>query len=50
MNQKIYSVTTGRKNLDQIINEVEAGITVVITRYGKPVATIMPYDPKAITA
>jgi prevent-host-death family protein len=50
MNHKIYSVTIGKKNLDQIMHEVETGITVVITRYGKPVATLMPYDPKAITA
>ena len=50
MNHKVYSVTTGGKKLDQIMSEVEVGITVVITRYGKPVATIMPYHPKAITA
>jgi prevent-host-death family protein len=50
MTHKILSITEAKAKYLQLISEVEAGEIILITRRGRPVATIMPYDPKAITA
>lgn len=43
---KSMSVKDVRKHLGDAIRDAEAGGTTVITRYGKPVATLAPVQKK----
>ncbi len=38
---KTYSVSMARANMTAILNEVQAGLVIQITRRGQPVAVIM---------
>jgi prevent-host-death family protein len=46
MKYHFCSLTQARKNFSKLISQVEAGETIILTRHGKPIATIFPYDPK----
>ena len=41
---KTVSITVLRRNLSRILDEVEAGQVYVITRRGKPVAMLVPFE------
>ena len=41
---KSYSITEARANLPLILNRVEAGDEVIITRHGHPAAVIVGHD------
>ena len=41
---KTYSVAEARRQLPQILHDVEDGATVEITRRGKAVAVVVPLD------
>jgi prevent-host-death family protein len=36
------SVTYTRRNLSKILDRVERGARIIITRYGKPIAAVVP--------
>ena len=50
MNKQFISLTEANSKYFELIERAEAGETIVITRYGKPVATILPFDPKRFPA
>jgi prevent-host-death family protein len=39
---KSYNISDARENLAAILNDVEEGEKVLLTRYGKPIASIQP--------
>lgn len=41
-----YSMTQARTNLPAIIDQIEAGLEIVLTRRGKPVAVVVPVREK----
>lgn len=43
----ISDTYSAKAHLSRLLDEVEAGGEVVITRRGKPVAKLVPYDEKA---
>ena len=53
---RMVSITEAKQNVSRLIKDVEAGETVVITRWGKPVAELKPRparrldDPKVRAA
>jgi len=46
LNHRI-GITEAKIHFSQIINEVERGADYVITKQGKPVARIIPFDQKS---
>ena len=44
MKQKIIGVTEAKKHFSLIMKEVEKGYEFIITRYGVPIAKIIPYN------
>lgn len=40
---KSYNISEARENFAMILKDVEAGEKVLLTRYGKPVASIQPF-------
>jgi prevent-host-death family protein len=50
MKYHVCSITFARKDYLELIHRAEAGETIIVTRYGRPVARLVPYDPKRITA
>ena len=43
---KHVSIKQAKDTLPALVREVEGGARVVITRNGKPVAEVVPYQPK----
>ena len=43
---KQVGVYDAKTNLPRLLEEVERGATIVITRHGKPVARLMPVAPE----
>lgn len=46
---KQVGVYEAKTHLPQLLDEVERGETVTITRHGKPVARIVPVDARRLT-
>jgi prevent-host-death family protein len=40
---KSYNTSEARENFASILKDVEAGEQVLLTRYGKPIASIQPF-------
>lgn len=40
------SITHAKETLPALVREVESGARIVITRNGKPVAEVVPHQPK----
>jgi prevent-host-death family protein len=38
---RVYSIAEARQNLSRLLNEVEAGLSVHLTRRGRPVAIVI---------
>lgn len=45
---QFVTATWARRHVYEILERVAAGATIVVTRYGKPVAWIVPHDQHAI--
>jgi prevent-host-death family protein len=43
--ERIHSLSEAKARLSAIIDEIEKGDEVVITRMGRPVARVVPYKP-----
>jgi prevent-host-death family protein len=41
---QFVTATWARRHVYEILDRVAAGATIVVTRYGKPVAHIVPHD------
>ena len=39
-----YSVTEARNHFNSLVEEVEKGAAIELTRYGKPVAVLLPFQ------
>jgi prevent-host-death family protein len=44
---QFVTATWARRHVYEILDRVTAGATIVVTRYGKPVARIVPHDQLA---
>ena len=47
---KTVNTHEAKTNLSRILGEVEAGEEYVVARSGKPIARLMPYHPRGLTA
>ncbi len=41
---KLITSTKFRKDVSTVLDEVEAGATLIIVRHGKPIAELIPYS------
>jgi prevent-host-death family protein len=46
---KSYNTSEARENFASILKDVEAGEQVLLTRYGKPIASIQPFKKQRPT-
>jgi len=44
---RTISATAFRAHVGQLVDEVSAGVRIVIERNGKPIAALVPYSDKA---
>lgn len=42
-----FDVSVAKTHLSRLLDQIERGATVVISRHGKPVAKLVPYRPRA---